>query len=78
MSEAQDKHKHINRYTVYMDDTSKLCGYSEHVFFGVDSSLKDGELLIFKGRGFYSLNYARVRWVEAEETDDVAEEHKHE
>lgn len=62
------------RYTVCMDDASKLCGYSEQVFQGESIGLEEYKvLLIFQPDGCYTnINFDRVRWYRCEPLRDAA------
>lgn len=72
MSENHEHPQKI-RYTVYM------CGWLgwpiKRVFVGTGSSLKDGELIIFREGGFTSINYARVCYVDAKQLDQEGHSH---
>ncbi len=55
------------RYLVFMDDASKLCGYSAKEFVGVGSTLdsETNTLVIDQdGRSQIVINFDRVRWFE--------------
>lgn len=59
------------RYTVYIDDSSKLCGYAAQVFEGEQSMMMDGELIVRKEDGtFASINWSRVRWYTCEPIEE--------
>ncbi len=52
-------------YTVYLDDSSKLAGYSAQVFEGVQAALDtdSGVLTIAQGKNqSCRINWSRVRW----------------
>ncbi len=74
MSETHDHPPRI-RYTLYM--TGWLGWPTKRVFYGVGSSVQGNELLIHAENGvFYSVNFARVRWMMAEVLTPV-EGHSH-
>lgn len=57
-----------SRYTVCMDDASKLTGYSIQELIGTSAVLEEYRLLmIFQEAGRYTnINFQRVRWYSVE------------
>lgn len=57
-----------SRYTVCMDDASKLTGYSIQEFIGTRAVLQEYRLLMIyqESGGYTNINFQRVRWYAVE------------
>lgn len=65
--------KTLYRYVVYIDDASRLSGYSEQTFFGTSALLNsDEDVLHIKGEGdeHHKINWSRVRWYSCDLVQD--------
>lgn len=75
MSENHEAHDHPQkiRYVIHMRGWLGIP--FTRVFVGTSSSKQGDEVLIFREGGFTSINYARVRWIDAESMEQ--KEHTH-